>query len=118
MFQQQAKKELVETIKAFYAYKQEEGQSIDSYQLMKKAYLDQMGKTIPEPHAMLKLAEKGIPKKALAFLAIRQGHRVSSLSQDWTLEEKLSFLFGRVKEEQSQHVWHIKYLHYRTLLIS
>ncbi|GKC97333.1 hypothetical protein Tco_1167608 [Tanacetum coccineum] len=33
-----------------------------------------MGNTIPELHAMLKLAEKGIPKKALAVLAIRQGH--------------------------------------------
>ncbi|GJT81166.1 retrotransposon protein, putative, ty1-copia subclass [Tanacetum coccineum] len=44
-----------------------------------------MGKTIPELHAMLKLTEKGIPKKALAILAIRQ-----------------------VEEEQSHHVWHIR----------
>ncbi|GJU18172.1 retrotransposon protein, putative, ty1-copia subclass [Tanacetum coccineum] len=107
----EAKKELVETVKAFYAYKKEEGQSVSSYVLKMKAYLDQMerlvypmplvlgvnliltslskdydqfmqnynmhdmGKTIPELHAMLKLVEKGIPKKALAFLAIRQGLR-------------------------------------------
>ncbi|GKB08420.1 hypothetical protein Tco_0836704 [Tanacetum coccineum] len=32
-----------------------------------------MGKTIPELHAMLNLVEKGIPKKALAVLAISQG---------------------------------------------
>ncbi|GKA70191.1 retrotransposon protein, putative, ty1-copia subclass, partial [Tanacetum coccineum] len=32
-----------------------------------------MGKTIPEPHDMLKLVEKGIPKKNHAVLAIRQG---------------------------------------------
>ncbi|GKA13109.1 zinc finger, CCHC-type containing protein, partial [Tanacetum coccineum] len=111
MFQHHAKKELVETVKAFYAYKQEEGQSVSSYVLNMKAYLDQMerlvypmplvlgvnliltsllkdydpfmqnynmhdmGKTIPELHAMLKLAEKGIHKKAPAVLAIRQGLR-------------------------------------------
>ncbi|GJT43204.1 retrotransposon protein, putative, ty1-copia subclass [Tanacetum coccineum] len=33
-----------------------------------------MGKTIPELHAMLKLAEKCIPKKAPAVLAIRQAY--------------------------------------------
>ncbi|GJR71749.1 retrotransposon protein, putative, ty1-copia subclass [Tanacetum coccineum] len=32
-----------------------------------------MGKTIPKLHAMLKLAEKGIPKKALVILVVRQG---------------------------------------------
>ncbi|GJX81018.1 zinc finger, CCHC-type containing protein [Tanacetum coccineum] len=109
MFQQQAEQELFETVKAFHACKQEEGQSVSTYVLKMKAYLDQMerlgypmplvlgvnliltslskdydqfvqnynmhgmGKTIPELHAMLKLAEKSIPKKALAVLAIRQG---------------------------------------------
>ncbi|GJU42608.1 putative RNA-directed DNA polymerase [Tanacetum coccineum] len=108
MFQQQAEQELFETIKAFHACKQEEGQYVSTYMLKMKAYLDQMerlgypmplvlgvnliltslskdydqfmqnynmhgmGKTIPELHAMLKLAEKSIPKKALAVLAIRQ----------------------------------------------
>ncbi|GKE91114.1 retrotransposon protein, putative, ty1-copia subclass, partial [Tanacetum coccineum] len=109
MFQQQAEQELFETVKAFHACKQEEGQSVSTYVLKMKAYLDQMerlgypmplvlrvnliltslskdydqfvqnynihdmGKTIPELHAMLKLAEKGIPKKAPVVLAIRQG---------------------------------------------
>ncbi|GJW17694.1 retrotransposon protein, putative, ty1-copia subclass [Tanacetum coccineum] len=50
-----------------------------------------MGKTIPELHAMLKLAEK-----------------------DWILEEELSSIFGRVKEVQRQYIWHIRFLHYRT----
>ncbi|GKF26818.1 hypothetical protein Tco_0082712 [Tanacetum coccineum] len=40
-----------------------------------------MGKTIPEPHAMLKLAEKSIPKKAPAILAIRQGQIQKPKSQ-------------------------------------
>ncbi|GJT33549.1 hypothetical protein Tco_0923968 [Tanacetum coccineum] len=31
-----------------------------------------MGKTIPELHALLKLTEKGVPKKSLAILAIRK----------------------------------------------
>ncbi|GJT82694.1 retrovirus-related pol polyprotein from transposon TNT 1-94 [Tanacetum coccineum] len=117
-----------------------EGQSVSTYVLKMKAYLDQMerlgypmplvlgvnmiltslskdydqfvqnynihgmGKTIHELHAMLKLAEKGIPKKTPAVLAIRQ---------DWTLEEEPSSIFNRVKEEQSQCIWHIRYLHYR-----
>nr|GEV37559.1 zinc finger, CCHC-type [Tanacetum cinerariifolium] len=98
MFQQQAQQELFETIKAFYACKQEEGQSVSIYVLKIKAYLDQidrfgypmplvlgvnliltllskdydqfvqnynmhdMGKTIPELHAMLKLVEKELKK--------------------------------------------------------
>nr|GEU67569.1 hypothetical protein [Tanacetum cinerariifolium] len=87
----------------------EEGQSVRTYVLKMKSYLDQMehlgylmplvlgvnliltllskdydhfilnynmhgmGKTIPELHAMLKLVNKGMPKKALTILAIRQG---------------------------------------------
>ncbi|GKC43566.1 hypothetical protein Tco_1061288 [Tanacetum coccineum] len=109
MFQQQAEQELFETVKAFHACKQEEGQSVSTYVLKMKAYLDQMehlgylmplvlgvnmiltslskdydqfvqnynmhdmGKTIPELHSMLKLAEKGIPKKTPVVLAIRKG---------------------------------------------
>ncbi|GKE43509.1 hypothetical protein Tco_1470793 [Tanacetum coccineum] len=42
MFQQQAKQELFKTVKAFHACKQEEGQSISTYMLKMKAYLDQM----------------------------------------------------------------------------
>ncbi|GJW87643.1 hypothetical protein Tco_0162983 [Tanacetum coccineum] len=117
MFQQQAEQELFETVKAFHACKQEEGQSVSTYVLKMKAYLDQMerlgypmplvlgvnmiltslskdydqfmqnynmhgmGKTIPELHAMLKLAEKGIPKKTLVVLAIRQGQIQKPKSQ-------------------------------------
>ncbi|GJX82637.1 retrotransposon protein, putative, ty1-copia subclass [Tanacetum coccineum] len=57
MFEKQAKQELIETVKTFHACKQEEG------------------KTIAELHVMLKLHEKGIPKKAEtpAMLAIREG---------------------------------------------
>nr|GEU95671.1 hypothetical protein [Tanacetum cinerariifolium] len=40
-----------------------------------------MRKTIPELHAMLKLAEKGIPKKTLVVLAIRQGQIQKPKSQ-------------------------------------
>ncbi|GJX27183.1 hypothetical protein Tco_0233479 [Tanacetum coccineum] len=111
MFEEQAKQELFETVKAFHACKQEEGQSVSSYLLKMKSYLDtlerlgyvmpnelgmslilnsfnkdydqftqnynmnSMGKMIAELHAMLKLYEKGIPKKAktLVVLAIREG---------------------------------------------
>ncbi|GJW09240.1 hypothetical protein Tco_1575067 [Tanacetum coccineum] len=42
MFQQQAEQELFETVKAFHACKQEEGESVSTYVLKMKAYLDQM----------------------------------------------------------------------------
>ncbi|GJX36069.1 zinc finger, CCHC-type containing protein [Tanacetum coccineum] len=132
MFQQQAEQELFETVNAFHDFKKEEGQSVSIYVLKMKAYLDQMERlgypiplvceTIPKLHALLKLAEKGIPKKAPTVLAIRQGHihkpkpqargkgnNKGKMSQAWTLEEELSSLFGRVEEEQSQHIWHISY---------
>ncbi|GKD53737.1 hypothetical protein Tco_1287124, partial [Tanacetum coccineum] len=111
MFEEHAKHELFEIVKAFHACKQEEGQSVSSNLLKMKGYLDtlerlcyvipnelgvslilnylnknydqlvqnynmhSMGKTIAELHAMLKLYEKGIPKKAEtpAVLAIREG---------------------------------------------
>ncbi|GKE68642.1 hypothetical protein Tco_1526714 [Tanacetum coccineum] len=117
MFQQQAEQELFEIVKAFHACKQEDGQSISTYMLKMKAYLDQMerpgylmplvfgvnliltslskeydqfmqnynmhgmGKTIVELHAMLKLAEKSIPKKTPIVLAIRQGQIQKPKSQ-------------------------------------
>ncbi|GJS88788.1 retrotransposon protein, putative, ty1-copia subclass [Tanacetum coccineum] len=113
----QAEQELFETVKAFHACKQEEGQSVSTYVLKMKAYLDQMerlgypmplvigvnmiltsllkdcdqfvqnynmhdmGKTIPKLHAMLKLIEKGIPKKTLVVLAMRQGQIQKPKSQ-------------------------------------
>ncbi|GJS15307.1 zinc finger, CCHC-type containing protein [Tanacetum coccineum] len=78
MFEEQAQHELFETVKAFHACKQEEGQSVSSDLLKMKSYLDtleHLGKTIAELHAMLKLYEKGISKKAVtaAVLTIRKG---------------------------------------------
>ncbi|GKD69811.1 zinc finger, CCHC-type containing protein, partial [Tanacetum coccineum] len=82
-----------------------------------------MGKTIPKLHAMLKLAEKGIPKKALVILVVRQGQiqkpkpqaqckgKNKGKAKTWTLEEELSSLFSRVEEEQSQHGWHVSLGH-------
>nr|GEW92605.1 zinc finger, CCHC-type [Tanacetum cinerariifolium] len=100
MFEEQAKQELFDTVKAFHACKQEHGQSLRAYILKMNGYLDtlerlryvmpkelgvslilkslnkdydqfvqnynmhSMGKSIVELHAMLKLYEKGIPKKA------------------------------------------------------
>nr|GEZ83148.1 hypothetical protein [Tanacetum cinerariifolium] len=113
----QAEQELFETVKAYHACKQEEGQSVSTYVLKMKrmnlvylaepiGYGDQephfliltsllkdydqfvqnynmhgMGKTIHELHVMLKLAEKGIPKKAPVALAIRQGQIQKPKSQ-------------------------------------
>ncbi|GJX88139.1 retrotransposon protein, putative, ty1-copia subclass [Tanacetum coccineum] len=67
MFEEQAKQELFEIVKAFHACKQEDGQS--NYNM------HSMGKMIAKLHAMLKLHEKGIPKKGEipTILAIREG---------------------------------------------
>ncbi|GKD10387.1 retrotransposon protein, putative, ty1-copia subclass [Tanacetum coccineum] len=76
MFQQQAKQELSETIKAFYACKQEEGQFVSTYVLKMKAYLDQMehlgypmplvlGK--PKSQARGKGKQRGKGKSKLAY---------------------------------------------------
>ncbi|GJX23833.1 retrotransposon protein, putative, ty1-copia subclass [Tanacetum coccineum] len=111
MFEEQAKQELFETVKAFHACKQEDGQSVSSYLLKMKSHMDtferlgyampkelgvslilyylnkdydqfvqnynmhSMRKTLAELHVMLKLHEKGIPKKAETpvMLAIREG---------------------------------------------
>ncbi|GJR28393.1 zinc finger, CCHC-type containing protein [Tanacetum coccineum] len=111
MFEEQAKQELFETVKAFHACKQEEGQSVSSSLLKMKSYLDtlehlgyempkELGvslilislnkdydqfvqnynmhnirKTLAELHAMLKLHENGILKKAetLTVLVIQEG---------------------------------------------
>ncbi|GJZ81213.1 retrotransposon protein, putative, ty1-copia subclass [Tanacetum coccineum] len=62
MFQQQAEQELFET-------GGEEGGVLG---FMQNYNMHDMGNTITELRAMLKLVEKGIPKKALAVLAIRQ----------------------------------------------
>ncbi|GJR94703.1 hypothetical protein Tco_0266877 [Tanacetum coccineum] len=81
MFEEQAKQELFEIVKAFHACKLDDGQLVSSYLLKMKSYLDTLeclGYAMPnelaELHAMLKLHEKGIPKKAetLAVLAIRE----------------------------------------------
>ncbi|GJT41240.1 retrotransposon protein, putative, ty1-copia subclass [Tanacetum coccineum] len=109
--QEHAKQELFETVKAFQACKQEDGQSVSSYLLKMKSYLDTLeclvyampkelgvslflflltrnmassfriiiciawGRRLAELHAMLKLHEKGIPKKAEtpAVLVIQEG---------------------------------------------
>ncbi|GKE33750.1 hypothetical protein Tco_1453072 [Tanacetum coccineum] len=50
MFEEHAKQELFETVKAFHACKQEEGQSVSSYLLKMKSYLDtleRLGYAIP-----------------------------------------------------------------------
>ncbi|GKE71770.1 hypothetical protein Tco_1529842 [Tanacetum coccineum] len=46
---------------------------LDYDQFVQNYNMHDTGKTIPELHVMLKLIEKGIPKKAYVVLAIRQG---------------------------------------------
>ncbi|GJV22647.1 hypothetical protein Tco_1375342 [Tanacetum coccineum] len=109
LYSKQVEQELLQTIREFHMCKQEEGQSVSSYVLKMKSYIDQlkclghlitlnlvvslilvglfkeydsflqnynmhnMGKTVNELHAMLKLHEETLPKKvaAPAFHAIK-----------------------------------------------
>ncbi|GJX67523.1 retrotransposon protein, putative, ty1-copia subclass [Tanacetum coccineum] len=76
MFEEQARYELFESVKAFHACKQEDRQlelgvslilnslNKDYDQSVQNYNMHSMGKSIVELHAMLKLHEKGIPKKA------------------------------------------------------
>ncbi|GJV30881.1 zinc finger, CCHC-type containing protein [Tanacetum coccineum] len=129
LFSQQVEKELLQTVREFHVCKQEEGQSVSSYVLKMKSYIDtlerfghpmslnlavslilvslskqydsfvqnynihDMGKTVNELHAMLKLHEQMLPKKdvAPALHAIQAGR---------SLEKKLSSVSRRVDEEK------------------
>ncbi|GKA71628.1 retrotransposon protein, putative, ty1-copia subclass [Tanacetum coccineum] len=111
LYAQQANQELLQTVREFHACKPEEGQSISSYVLKMKSYIDNLeclghaitqnlsislilvllrkeydgfvqnynmhniGKTVTELHAMLKLHEQTLPLKevAPALYAIRVG---------------------------------------------
>nr|GEW34959.1 retrotransposon protein, putative, Ty1-copia subclass [Tanacetum cinerariifolium] len=87
LFTQQAEQELLQTTRDFHSCRQEEGQSVSSYVLKMKGYIDilerlghpvtlglVMGKTVNEFHAMLKLHEQTLPKSnAHALNAIRAG---------------------------------------------
>ncbi|GKA93863.1 hypothetical protein Tco_0815849 [Tanacetum coccineum] len=104
MFEKQDKQELFETVKAFHACKQEDGQSVSSYLLKMKSYLEilehlgyamlkELG-TLAELHAMLKLHEKGIPKKAETpvMLAIREGKIQTDKKKPQRARERISLL--------------------------
>nr|GEY33545.1 cysteine-rich receptor-like protein kinase 2 [Tanacetum cinerariifolium] len=84
LFAQQAEQELLQTTRDFHSCKQEEGQSVSSYVLKMKGYIDNLERlrhavtlglgTINELHAMLKLHEQTLPKNnAPALQAIRAG---------------------------------------------
>ncbi|GKC62572.1 putative nucleotidyltransferase, ribonuclease H, partial [Tanacetum coccineum] len=111
VYSKQAEQELLQTVREFHTCRQEEGQSVSSYVLKMKSYINQleslghpvtlnlrvslilvglskeydsfvqnynkhnMGKTVNELHAILKLHEETLPKKvaAPALHAIRAG---------------------------------------------
>ncbi|PWA58912.1 hypothetical protein CTI12_AA397050 [Artemisia annua] len=78
MFEQQAELELFDTVKSFHACKQEEGQSVSSYVMKMKSYLDQMERLgYPMPQilglSMILTSLERHAKKAPLVLAINQG---------------------------------------------
>nr|GFC10185.1 zinc finger, CCHC-type [Tanacetum cinerariifolium] len=86
LFAQQAEQELLQTTRDFHSCRQEEGQSVSSYILKMKGYIDNLERlgnpvtlglgTVNELHAMLKLYEQtlNLPKiKAPTLHAIQAG---------------------------------------------
>nr|GFC33684.1 hypothetical protein [Tanacetum cinerariifolium] len=84
LFAQQAEQELLQTTRDFHSCRQKEGQSLSSYVLKMKGYIDNLEHlghpmtlglgTINELHAMLKLHEQTLPKSnASALNPIRAG---------------------------------------------
>nr|GEU93180.1 zinc finger, CCHC-type [Tanacetum cinerariifolium] len=84
LFAQQAEQELLQTTRYFHSCRLEEGQSVSSYILKMKGYIDNLERlghpvtlglgTVNELHAMLKLHEQNLPKSnAPALNAIRAG---------------------------------------------
>nr|GEZ70986.1 retrotransposon protein, putative, Ty1-copia subclass [Tanacetum cinerariifolium] len=84
LFAQQAEHVLLQTTRDFHYCRQEEGQSVSSYVLKMKGYIDNLERLghpitlglgiVNELHAMLKLHEKTLPKNnAPALHAIRAG---------------------------------------------
>ncbi|GKE17477.1 zinc finger, CCHC-type containing protein, partial [Tanacetum coccineum] len=138
LFAQQAEQELLQTVRDFHSCKQEEGQSVSSYVLKMKSYIDNlerlghpvslnlrvslilislrkefdsfvqnynmhnMGNTVNELHAMLKLHEQTLTKKDLGLHAIRAGKvkKKNNKQKKPSLEEELSSVFSRVAEDQ------------------
>ncbi|GJR86650.1 hypothetical protein Tco_0210661 [Tanacetum coccineum] len=82
MFSQQVEQELLQTVRDFHACKQEEGQSVSSYEydeFVQNYNMHGMGKTVNELHAMLKLHEQSLPKKDAT---LNQGNGKSKLAYD------------------------------------
>jgi hypothetical protein len=126
MFQQQARTERFETVRALHACKMEEGQSVSTYVLKMKSHIDHLNrlgspitnelatdlilnsltksfdpfvmnynmngweKTISELHAMLKTAEKNIPRKPSNVLMIREGRVKKTQSQNSKTKAKVA----------------------------
>ncbi|GJW67679.1 retrotransposon protein, putative, ty1-copia subclass [Tanacetum coccineum] len=92
MFHQQAEQELFEIMERLgYPMPLVLGVNLiltslleDYDQFMQNYNMHGMGKTIPELHAMLKLVEKSIPKKAHVVLAIRQELKKNKASASGT----------------------------------
>nr|GEW05847.1 retrotransposon protein, putative, Ty1-copia subclass [Tanacetum cinerariifolium] len=84
LFAQQAEQELLQITRDFHSCRQKKGQSVSSYVLKMKGYIDNLERlghpvtlglgTVNELHAMLKLHEQTLPKSnAPALNAIRAG---------------------------------------------
>ncbi|GJX05276.1 retrotransposon protein, putative, ty1-copia subclass [Tanacetum coccineum] len=81
IFQQQAEQELFETVKAFHACKQEEGQSVSTYVLRMKAYLDQM-EPLGYPMPLVPRVKSKILKSQARGKGKKRGKGKSKLAYD------------------------------------
>ncbi|GKA00998.1 zinc finger, CCHC-type containing protein [Tanacetum coccineum] len=75
LYSKQAEQELLQTVREFHTCKQEEGQSVSSYVLKMKSYIDQLERLGHPVTLNLRLHEETLPNKvaAPALHAIRAG---------------------------------------------
>ncbi|GKB30055.1 hypothetical protein Tco_0869456, partial [Tanacetum coccineum] len=115
MFQQQIEQELFKTVKAFNACKQEEGQSVSTYVLKMKAYLDQMERLgYPMPLVLgVNMILTSLSKDYDQFVQNYNMHGMGKTIPE--LHAMLKLVEKGVEEEQSQCIWHIRLRGYQKL---
>ncbi|GJW94348.1 hypothetical protein Tco_0174020 [Tanacetum coccineum] len=114
LFAQQAEQELLQTTRDFHACKQEEGQSVSSYVLRMKGYIDNLERLGHPVTLGLALHEQtlNLPKNnALLYLLIRAGHwkrNCPQLLSRKLLKKKRSKLSGAGGGSGSKCKWNMK----------
>ncbi|GJX56535.1 hypothetical protein Tco_0286432 [Tanacetum coccineum] len=110
LFAQQAEEELLQNVRDFHSCKQKEEQSVSSYILKVKSYIDNLERlghpvslnlgTVNELHAILKLHEQTLPKEDAPRLHVIQAGKVQKMNN----KHKKPQLADRVKIKGKERI--------------